>query len=866
MVQNYADVIAKQKDIGSAKILNPNYDVQVNQQNFANEQERIRVDKLNAQNKLDSIQKYKDDLIAQGFSDQGNGVFYKRKKYSDGSSKTTTITIDSDGNVSQKVKRTEVRKVKSEPTQSVSVSVLPIATSISSGGLASMQKQEPMARLIGEPESANRPISQIPELNKGSTTVAPVQTKTSSSTSVSSFTVPRTVSSSETQSVPLSVDVSKVLPVQTQPVQSFGGSIQARRVGDFAIRYDQQGNRLTPTPTDLAEMKVVNALSGSELSPIAQGVASGLLAPARLGETLHSASNFNPYSENQKAVQSQIKQSVVEVVKDPFTKLVAEPVQTVVNNPLYEAPKLVTEIFLFEGASRGIKTIVKEVGETNKFLKSDVQSSAYDLSRSSEQAQIFLKDNQINPSASGGNEFVPLPQLTVDVSKFNKNQRYFSDPQLDVGVDRQFTLAGTEVKPSLNKKGILPLDEVQVSPFESNKLTIEQIGKKPLIDATSTAQSRVVDLPVAKSFNKDTLQGTPVVDLMNPDRSSFISQDLKQSTLAPIENKVSSVPKGSQKPLIYEKVKPVENKPVIDNSFAFESGGSVVVAESGSAPVSLPARSFGSERVLKVNAEYVFDSSSGEYVRKVGDLELNLDIKGKVTPQNFGSLGSVSVGSVSVLSNPQVQEPSVISKIKIDSVQSPSIKSDLGSGLKSDPFVTAKTKIIQSQSPIVITDQFVSSETDQSFSLKFKQDSVQRLQPKSLLRSQTAEKVEIKPLLPTLRTERQVKSGSGLFDVLVRKEGKFVKVGSGYSDLATAFNRGRQEVKNTARASFKIVSRLGEPQKFNIGSDRSLTTSKRDANVVVQKREFRISSEGEKTEISRKGVFTQKLKRSGIFK
>ena len=109
----------------------------------------------------------------------------------------------------------------------------------------------------------------------------------------------------------------------------------------------------------------------------------------------------------------------------------------------------------------------------------------------------------------------------------------------------------------------------------------------------------------------------------------------------------------------------------------------------------------------------------------------------------------------------------------------------------------------------------------------------------------------------------------GLFKVLVRKQGKFITVGSNYSDLATAINRGKQEVKNTARASFKVVTAFGQPQKINIQSDRSLTYSKRDQNVVVQKREFRISTQGEKNEISRKGVFTQKairtLKKRGVF-
>ncbi len=190
MIQNYSDVIAKQKDIGTAKVLNPNYDVQVNQQKFAEDQERIRVDNLNAQNKIDAIQKYKDDLIAQGYSDQGNGVFRKKKKYSDGSSKTTMITIDSDGNVLKRVKNSKVDKSVSQSVQTVTATLMPIGTTIPSAVLERMTPQEAYAKPFDSPDSEYKPVSQIAELNKGS---IPVSSKTSSSTSVSSFTVPRIV-------------------------------------------------------------------------------------------------------------------------------------------------------------------------------------------------------------------------------------------------------------------------------------------------------------------------------------------------------------------------------------------------------------------------------------------------------------------------------------------------------------------------------------------------------------------------------------------------------------------------------------------------------------------------------------------------
>ncbi len=167
------------------------------------------------------------------------------------------------------------------------------------------------------------------------------------------------------------------------------------------------------------------------------------------------------------------------------------------------------------------------------------------------------------------------------------------------------------------------------------------------------------------------------------------------------------------------------------------------------------------------------------------------------------------------------------------------------------------TQVVQVQSPVSIQSPIQSLKQSSTTKLNLKQ--LQKTQP--ILKSETAVDTKIKPLLPTVRSERQVKSGAGLFDVLVRKEGKFIKIGSGYSDLATAFNRGKQEIKNTARASFKIVSRLGEVQKVGVGSDRTLRPSKVDPSVIVQKRSFRISSAGEKNEISRKGAFTQRTRR-----
>lgn len=1030
MVQTYSNVIAKQREIGSAQILNPNYSTEVNQQSYAIDQERIRVEGINAQSKVDAIQKYKDDLVAQGYDDQGGGVYRKKTKYKDGSSKTTTITVDSDGNISKQVRKKTVSKSDNSLTQgSVSVSVLPVATNISSGGLQSMVKQEAYAKPIGAPDSDYKPVSQIPELNKGSSPVS--ESKTKSSTSVSSFTVPRTVSDSETVSVPFSVDTSKLNPVQSK---SFGGSINARRVGEFGVLYDQGGNRLTPTPTDIAEFKIVGALGGGK---VVAGTVAGLLSPARLGETLFSASNFNTNELNQQATQSKIKQGVLQVVKDPFKSLIADPVQTVVENPLFEAPKLATELVLLEGGSLGSKTIVSKIGSKNKYLKSDLQSSAYDLSRSSEQAQVFLKDNQINPRASsGGSEFFPIRSMTQssgvydlagleipkprkkdgilpldekpyfdnqplnaklvddvlyykikdgqfvpsetqsgvygDVQlararsdsefrssmfdlKLAKSSRQSVDPNFvfndplnnpDIAVLGQRTLKGDLISDFDVKKLNAPLYENEV--FGATRKTeggLYEVPDERLIlkkksdnliiptGQTKIAQDKLIagsletskqsnafvvdgevfvsgkefnpkaqtlrtepagslarvddpyDLVVNKKSVQTDLYGSPVnekksVDLLTNDEkysdlgsygvtdsSGVISYpNLKDNdVLNVVDNsdkfKFDPVPdKSKQSRQVsssqYANDKSFSDFKLSDATFDVELVSRKTVADVQ--PLDFPINSPQKSR-LTLDSSYVYDVGSDSFVKKVYDTELNLDIKGKVTPQDF-RLNVVPVQVRSV-----IEQPKLIPEIKVDQIVSPAVKSDVQSksdqGLFSDQSVDQVQKVKSKITPVQSIDLVQVSQTESKLDLGLGvvQQPVQRVQPRLLTPS--VEKVEVKPLFPKLQTDRQVKSGFGLFDVLVRKEGKFVKVGSGYSDLATAFNRGKQEVKDTARASFKVVSRLGVTQKLSLGGDRSLRYSKRDPDVIVQKREFRISSQGEKTEISRKGVFSQKVNR-----
>ena len=101
------------------------------------------------------------------------------------------------------------------------------------------------------------------------------------------------------------------------------------------------------------------------------------------------------------------------------------------------------------------------------------------------------------------------------------------------------------------------------------------------------------------------------------------------------------------------------------------------------------------------------------------------------------------------------------------------------------------------------------------------------------------------------------------YDVLVRRKGQFRKIAT-VEDIDKAFNIGSTNVRNTASASFKVKpvgsnDRIVSPRK-NILNNRIFYKSKREPGVFIQERSNRISSPGEKREITFKGIFSNKMK------
>lgn len=103
----------------------------------------------------------------------------------------------------------------------------------------------------------------------------------------------------------------------------------------------------------------------------------------------------------------------------------------------------------------------------------------------------------------------------------------------------------------------------------------------------------------------------------------------------------------------------------------------------------------------------------------------------------------------------------------------------------------------------------------------------------------------------------------GGFDVFVRRFGKFSQVNKKPLKVEEAFMTGKNVVKGSAAASFK-VTKLGQPVidvPKSLLPSKEFRPSKREPGVFVQQPKFRISSAGELADITLKGISASRRKR-----
>jgi hypothetical protein len=106
------------------------------------------------------------------------------------------------------------------------------------------------------------------------------------------------------------------------------------------------------------------------------------------------------------------------------------------------------------------------------------------------------------------------------------------------------------------------------------------------------------------------------------------------------------------------------------------------------------------------------------------------------------------------------------------------------------------------------------------------------------------------------------KNKNEMFNVEVRKKGVFKKIAT-VSSPTEAFSIGQKNVMTTASASFRVTSSTGTVRNPAVPSN-IFYQSKKESGVFIQRREKRISTAGEKREITFKGI--QMNRNKNIFK
>lgn len=117
---------------------------------------------------------------------------------------------------------------------------------------------------------------------------------------------------------------------------------------------------------------------------------------------------------------------------------------------------------------------------------------------------------------------------------------------------------------------------------------------------------------------------------------------------------------------------------------------------------------------------------------------------------------------------------------------------------------------------------------------------------------------ETPPPIQPYKTSNQRFVNKSLFNVEVRRRGKFGRLNTQPLSLGAATRAGELNVRETAAASFRVVPVGGVKPVALVGLGRGFGESKRSPGVYVQAARFRISTGGEKREITVKGIAASK--------
>jgi len=120
------------------------------------------------------------------------------------------------------------------------------------------------------------------------------------------------------------------------------------------------------------------------------------------------------------------------------------------------------------------------------------------------------------------------------------------------------------------------------------------------------------------------------------------------------------------------------------------------------------------------------------------------------------------------------------------------------------------------------------------------------------------------PVAPVIGLPDLPERGGMAYAVEVRRRGMFQEVGKART-LAKAFLLGKQKVEHTAAASLRVVPLGGNKREgisagaWSVLGKQKFRKSKTEADVFIQRRSYRISTAGEKGEITKKGLLAIQL-------
>jgi hypothetical protein len=420
-------------------------------------------------------------------------------------------------------------------------------------------------------------------------------------------------------------------------------------------------------------------------------------------------------------------------------------------------------------------------------------------------------------------------------------------------IEKSITLKNNLDLLKSQKADILTKKEIAIQELKNTRAEIKATPKRDLIGNLELAQLRakegVIDLDVKVEFKPQS-----------------------QAKAQVIIKKVRSTPKTPEQVtkdgLVLETIKqPKQAEPARYDLLSTLEVKKAIPTPAKKTEIRLVKKQISN---YKYKSPYIEESRPNKFIstttREITNKNPIFYTRREITPitntsTRISSLSSESFKLKADVTTPDFKRDVVFDKFKIEeqnkeSITQPDVKPD---------FITKSDSATKSDS-FVGTDSIVQPDykSDNIFAPIYDTTPAKDTGSKSMMNAslikQTPE-LKKKRILESYPLSDKKRKG-GLFSVFVRSKGMFKNIGQAKTQ-EEAFVIGQSKVFNTAAASFKIESESGQSVRPAYNPSK-IYISKKEPGVFIQKNKFRISSPGEKGEITAKGIAANRFK--GIFK